>query len=164
MVATANGPAAAAAAAELLGWWAAGLVLQVLFISTLSWPELAVAAAGAALAAVAARAVRRAAGARTGGRARLLTALLLFPGALLTDTGRLAAATARVLRGRRVTGRFHTVRLRPGSGAAWVCGLLSATPGLYVVDLRPPGATALAHTLPGRPTALERALTGGGRG
>ncbi|MEW1637074.1 hypothetical protein AB0469_23710 [Streptomyces sp. NPDC093801] len=156
--------AGAGAAAELCGWWAAALVLQVLFISTLSWPELAVAAAGALLAAVAARAVRRASGARPGGRARLLTALLLFPGALLTDTGRLAAATVRALRGHRTTGRFHTVRLRRGSGAAWACGLLSATPGLYVVDLAPPGPTALVHTLPGRPTRLERALTSGGRG
>ncbi|MEU8435924.1 hypothetical protein AB0F18_24025 [Streptomyces sp. NPDC029216] len=162
MAGTATGPTALAAT-ELAGWWAAALVLQVLFISTLSWPELAVAAGGALLAAVAARAVRRAAAARTGGRARLLTALLLFPGALLTDTARLAAATARVLRGHRVTGRFHTVRLRRGSGTGWACGLLSATPGLYVVDLDPSGPTVLAHTLPGRPTPLETALTTGGR-
>ncbi|MFD7258212.1 hypothetical protein [Streptomyces sp. NPDC059874] len=150
----------ARAAAELIAWWTGGLVLQVLFVETLSWPELAVAAAGALLGAVAARAVRIAADARAGGLARLLPALLHCPGTLLADTWRLAVLVTRVLRGRRVTGRFHTMTLRRGAGAAWACGLLATTPGLYVVDLGR-GGRMLVHTLPGPASALEQALVSG---
>ncbi|MEV7520322.1 hypothetical protein [Streptomyces sp. NPDC091371] len=150
----------ATAAAELIAWWTGALVLQVLFVDTLSWPELAVAAAGALLAAVAARAVRAAAEARAGGLARLLPALLHWPGTLLADTWRLAVLVARVLRGGRVTGRFHTMTLRSGAGAAWACGLLASTPGLYTVHLGP-GGRMLVHTLPGGAGALERALVSG---
>ncbi|MGW4162069.1 hypothetical protein [Streptomyces sp. NPDC004788] len=150
------------AAVELLTWWAAVCAFQVLLIGQVSWPELAVAAAGAALAALAARTVRVAADARLGPTARLGTALLLWPGALLADTWRLARAVGRVLRGRRVTGRFRTIRWAHGTGPAWACGLLSATPSLYVVALGR-DRTALVHTLPGGAGPLESALTSGGR-
>ncbi|MFI8521858.1 hypothetical protein ACIGEZ_29185 [Streptomyces sp. NPDC085481] len=147
---------------EIGSWWAAALLLQILLIGTVTWPEVAVAAAGALLAALAARRVRVAAGARVGGTARLARALLLWPGALLSGTWRLTVAVGRVLRGHRVTGRFRTLHWHQGTGPAWACGLLSATPGLYVVDLGP-DRTVLVHTLPGGPGALESALTSGGR-
>lgn len=148
------------AAGELIAWWTGGLVLQMVFVDSLSLSEWAVAAAGALLAAVAARAVRVAAGARPGGRARLLSALLHWPGTLLTDTWRLAVLVARAVGGRRVTGRFHTVTLRRGVGAAWACGLLAATPGVYVAD-QGPGGRLLVHTLPGGASSLEQVLVGG---
>ncbi|MFF8375689.1 hypothetical protein ACF07V_06125 [Streptomyces sp. NPDC015661] len=152
----------ARASVEVLSWWAALLLFQVLLIGSVNWPELAVAAGGALLAALAARAVRVAAGARLGGTAGWARALLLWPGALLTDTWRLGRAVVRTLRGHRVVGRFVTIRWRPGTGGAWAGGLLSATPGVYVVD-QGPGRTALVHSLPGGAGSLETALTTGDR-
>ncbi|MFF0752674.1 hypothetical protein [Streptomyces sp. NPDC004267] len=152
----------ARAALEWSVWWAALLVFQLLLIGQVTWPEVAVAAAGALLAAVVARATRLAAGARLGGTALMGRALLLWPGTLLADTGRLAVAVARGLRGRPPSGRFHTIRWHEGTGPAWTSGLLSATPGLYVVA-HGPDRTALVHTLLGGAGVLEKALTTGGR-
>ncbi|MFF9197735.1 hypothetical protein ACF09L_21255 [Streptomyces sp. NPDC014779] len=152
----------ARAGSEVLSWWALLLVLQVLLIGSVSPIELAVAAGGALVAALAARAVRVAAGTRLGGTAGWAHALLLWPAALVTDTWRLARAVVRTLGGHRVVGRFVTIRWRPGTGGAWAGGLLSATPGVYVVD-QGPGRSALAHTLPGGAGALETALTTGER-
>ncbi|MGW2560852.1 hypothetical protein ACWCXB_16725 [Streptomyces sp. NPDC001514] len=156
------------AAGEFLIWWALCLLLYVIFISAVSSLELAVGAGVAALAAVGARSVRTASGSRLGGRAHALGALLKWPGSVLADTGRLVLATVHGLSGtRRVHGRFHTVRLAPGTGPAWGAALLSATPGGYVVDVTAAdgeaGPALLVHTLPGPPSALERALTTGGR-
>ncbi|WP_370416349.1 hypothetical protein [Streptomyces fradiae] len=153
----------ARASVEVLAWWVPLVALQMLLIGSVSRPELAVAAAGALLAALAARAVRVAAGARLGGTAGWAHALLSWPGALVADTWRLARAVVRTLRGHRVVGRFVTVRWREGTGPAWAGGLLSTTPGAYVVDQGPERA-ALVHALPGGAGSLETALTTGGRG
>ncbi|MCJ0869770.1 hypothetical protein [Streptomyces sp. AP-93] len=61
----------------------------------------------------------------------------------------------RTLRGHRVRGRFHTVEFRPGTGPAWACGLLSATPGLYVTGSGR-GRTVRVHVLPGERTLWRR--------
>lgn len=159
---------------EFLIWWALCVLLYVIFIGTVSALELVVGAGVCALAAVGARSVRTASGARWGGRARAVRALLHWPRSVLADTGRLVLATVRVLRGRRVHGRFHTLLLAPGTGPGWSSALLSATPGGYVVDVTdheedgcagggPGGPALLVHALPGGPSALERALTTAGR-
>lgn len=154
---------------EVAGWWIVLIALYLVFISTVTLLEFAVGAAGALLAAVAARAVRVAADGGTGARGVWVAALAAWPGAVLTDTVRLAVATARCLRGRPIEGGFRTVRLTSGTGAAWAAAVLSATPGAYVVDVdrAPPengeGDLLTVHVLPGEPTRLERVLTTGGR-
>ncbi len=156
-----------AAAGEVAGWWLALTALYLVLITPVTVLEFVVGAAGAALAACAARAARIAAGAGTGGRRGMLTAAFLWPGAVLGDTVRFAAAIGRALRGRSVPGRLCEVRLRPGTGAAWAGAALSATPGAYVVDVRHDtheGDVLTVHVLTEGVTALERALTTGGRG
>ncbi|MGN5380832.1 hypothetical protein ACQ4WX_38135 [Streptomyces lasalocidi] len=154
---------------EVLVWWAVLLVVNVLFISTVSPLELVVVAGGALIAAVAARAVHTASGARLGGTRRWGAATLAWPGAVLTDLIRLCRVTARALGGRFPEGSLKTMTLVPGTGAAWACALLSSTPGAYVVDVLEPrrtgqgSQTAVAHFLTDDRTHLEDVLTEGKR-
>ncbi|MFF7983186.1 hypothetical protein ACFZDK_29405 [Streptomyces sp. NPDC007901] len=156
---------------EVLAWWAVLVVLDILFISTVSALELVVAAGGAVIAAIAARAVRTASGARLGGTRRWGTAVSAWPGAVLTDLVGLWRLTARALRGRASEGSLKTMTLAPGTGAAWACALLSATPGAYVVDVRGTRGEApasrerevVAHVLTDDRTRLEDVLTEGPR-
>ncbi len=160
----------AAAVGELAAWWTVLIALYLVFISTVTVLEFAVGAAGAALAAVAARAVRIASAGGTGPGGRWAAALLSWPGAVLTDTVRLAAATAGCLRGGADPCRFRTLRLKPGTGAAWAGAVLSGTPGAYVVRVTPArpgdetsGDRLTVHVMSAERTALERALTVGDR-
>jgi hypothetical protein len=155
---------------EVLAWWLVLAVVDVLFISTVSALELVVAAGGAVIAAVAARAVRTASGARLGGTRRWGAAALAWPGAVLSDLVRLWWATARALGGRSSEGSLQTMTLSSGTGAAWACALLSATPGAYVVDVRGTRGAApaaqtdvVAHFLTDDRTHLEDVLTEGMR-
>lgn len=155
-----------AVAGEVASWWLALVSLYLVLITPVTVLEFAVGAAGAVLAACAARAARIAAAAGTGGGRGLFPAVLLWPGAVLTDTARLAAATVRALRGRPAPGRLCELRLRPGVGAAWAGAALSATPGAYVVESRSDperGDVLTVHVLTDGVTALERVLTTGGR-
>ncbi|MFI1205028.1 hypothetical protein ACH4VR_37360 [Streptomyces sp. NPDC020883] len=149
------------AAREVLVWWGLLLVLDVIFISSVTPLELMVGAAAAALGAVGARAVRRASDARWGGLARGVLAVWSWPWALFADTGRLFAFVVR--KGR--AGTLRTVELSDGVGPAWACALLSATPGTYAVDVTPAGREGrlvTVHSLFGSRTGLERVLTGSG--
>ncbi|MGW0994279.1 hypothetical protein [Streptomyces sp. NPDC002520] len=158
-----------AASGEVVVWWVVLVVADLMFISSVSVLELAVAAGGALIAAVAARAVHTASGAGLGGTARWGAALLAWPGAVLADMAGLYAVTVHVLRGRPVDGRLQRLTLKSGTGAAWACGLLSSTPGAYVVDVPgtksrgEAGQTVVAHFLTADRTRLERLLTEGGR-
>ncbi|MGW2824113.1 hypothetical protein ACWC24_24415 [Streptomyces sp. NPDC001443] len=156
-----------AALGEVLAWWAVLVVVDILFVSTVTPLEIAVAAGGALLAAIAARAVRTASGARLGGTRRWAAATLAWPGAVLADLGRLCRVTVLALRGRSPEGGLRTMTLAPGSGAAWACALLSSTPGAYIVDVHGNGArgtrTAVAHFLTDDRTRLEDVLTEGPR-
>ncbi|MFI2612664.1 hypothetical protein [Kitasatospora sp. NPDC018619] len=143
-------------AAELLMWWGLLLLLNLVFISSVTPLETAVGAAVAVLGALGAVAVRRASGAAPGGAARLAPALRAFPGTLLADTGRLARAVFSPAHRRS---GFRAVRLAPGTGPAWAAALLSSTPGAYVVDVD--GQTLLVHTLGREVSSLERALAQG---
>ncbi|MGW3230322.1 hypothetical protein [Kitasatospora sp. NPDC001095] len=140
--------------AELLIWWGLLVLLNVVFISSVTPLETAVGGGIALLAALGAVAVRRTSGAAPGGPARLGAALLAFPGTLLADTGRLALAVLSP--GHRGSG-FRAVRLSPGTGPAWAAALLSSTPGAYVVDVD--GQTLLVHSLGRESSSLEGALT-----
>ncbi|MEV0186191.1 hypothetical protein AB0I54_44245 [Streptomyces sp. NPDC050625] len=156
-----------AAWGEVLVWWAVLVVVELMFISSVSVLELVVAAGGAAIGAVAARAVHTASGAGLGGTARWGAALLAWPGAVFTDMAGLCAVTVRVLRGRPAEGSLQRLTLKSGTGAAWACGVLSSTPGAYVVDVPrgkgTEGRVIVAHVLTGDRTRLERLLTSGGR-
>ncbi|WEP00521.1 hypothetical protein A6P39_038810 [Streptomyces sp. FXJ1.172] len=158
-----------AAVGEVLAWWAVLVVVNLMFISSVSVLELVVAAGGAALTALAARAVHTASRARLGGTRNWGAAALAWPGAVLADLARLCAVTARVLAGRPAEGSLRTVTLARGTGAAWAGALLSSTPGAYVVDVpgRQDGGnaprTAVAHFLTADRTRLEDVLTEGRR-
>ncbi|MFI2200347.1 hypothetical protein ACH47Z_06080 [Streptomyces sp. NPDC020192] len=157
------------AVGEVLAWWAVLVVVDLMFISSVSALELVVAAGGAVIAAVAARAVHTASGAGAGGTRRGGAAALAWPGAVLGDLARLCGVIARALGGRSAEGSLETVTLGSGTGAAWACALLSSTPGAYVVDV--PGRqrkgggprTAVAHFLTEGRTRLEGVLTEGRR-
>ncbi|MGA5820320.1 Na+/H+ antiporter subunit E [Kitasatospora sp. NPDC094028] len=144
---------------ELLLWWGLLLLLNTVFISSVTPLEVAVGGGVALVGAIGAAAVRRASGAAPGGPARLARALWAFPWTLLADTGRLALLVLSPAR-RRQAG-FRTVRLPSGTGAAWAAALLSSTPGAYVVDTEDDVLTV--HAVGGQVSVLEGALTGGER-
>lgn len=144
---------------ELLLWWGLLLLLNTVFISSVTPLEVAVGGGVALLGAIGACAVRRVSGATPGGPARLAQALWAYPWTLLADTGRLALLVLSPAR-RRQAG-FRTVRLAPGTGGAWAAALLSSTPGAYVVDAD--GGVLTVHSISGQVSSLEGALTGGAR-
>jgi multisubunit Na+/H+ antiporter MnhE subunit len=147
---------------ELVGWWVLLFLLYLVLISTLSPLELVVGAAASGLSAVAAWAIHRAVRPEVGPVGHWTAALWALPGTLLRETVQLACLTRAALRGRPAQGRFATVRLRPGVGAAWACALLSGTPGSCVLDVdeQPGAATVLrVHSLFGPRSRLETVLT-----
>ncbi|MFF4520928.1 hypothetical protein [Streptomyces bluensis] len=156
-----------AAWGEVLAWWAVLVVVNLMFISSISTLEIVVAAAGAMIAAFAARAVHSASGAGPGGARRWGAALLAWPGAVLADLGRLCVVTVRALHGRSPEGALKTVTLQPGTGAAWACGVLSSTPSTYVVDvpegMTEGGQTVVVHVMDRELSRLDRVLTVGPR-
>ncbi|GAA1198193.1 hypothetical protein GCM10009654_63680 [Streptomyces hebeiensis] len=157
---------------EALVWLVLLLAVNAVFISDITWLELAVGAVGALLGAVCAPLVRGAAGARPGGWARGPRTVRAWPLALLVETGRLALTVVRARGGGGRAGGFRTLRLGPGTGTAWAGVALSATPGAYVVDVvreetdgdrhgdRPDQEERLlrVHRMTGGRSALERAL------
>ncbi|WP_316529374.1 hypothetical protein [Kitasatospora brasiliensis] len=130
------------------------LLLNVVFISSVTPLEVAVGGGIAVLGALGAVTVRRASGAAPGGAARLTAALRAFPRTLPADTARLALAVVSPSHRRPA---FRAVRLAPGTGPAWAAALLSSTPGAYVVEVD--GQTLLVHALGRELSSLERALT-----
>ncbi|WP_441247555.1 hypothetical protein [Kitasatospora sp. McL0602] len=137
-------------------WWVLLMALNAVFISTVSVLEVLVGAGLALLGAVAAPVARRAAGARVGRTAGWAAALWKLPRTMLTDLGRLVVLVARP---RAAEPLFRTIEL--GTGAAWSCALLSATPGAFVAEVSPAGSAprrVLLHSLDDRPSPLERAV------
>lgn len=157
------------AVGEVLAWWAVLVVVNLMFISSVSPLELVVIAGGALIAAVAARAVHTASEAGLGGTRGWGPAALAWPGAVVGDLVRLCSVTVRALAGRPAGGALKTVTLASDTGAAWACALLSSTPGAYVVDVPAPHQkgktprTAVAHFLSEDRTRLEDVLTQGQR-
>jgi hypothetical protein len=152
---------------EPLAWWALLFLLYLVFISTVSVLELAVGAAVSGFAAAGGQAVHRTARPDPGPPGHWPAAVWAWPGTLLVETVGLAGLTFAALRGRPSHGRFATVRLRPGVGAAWATTLLSGTPGSCVVavdqDAVDQGSGSLTvltvHTLFASSSRLEAVLT-----
>jgi multisubunit Na+/H+ antiporter MnhE subunit len=158
-----------AAARCLMAWWALLFVLYLVLITSVSPAELGLGAGGALLGAVAADAVRRAEGPRLGGVRTLAAAAAAFPGTLLQETGGLATAVVRELRGTADPGRTVRLGLEPGASGALAAALLSASPGACAIDIRdlpsgrePHGGSELTlHLLGPGVSKVERALPGG---
>ncbi|WP_141726066.1 hypothetical protein [Actinacidiphila rubida] len=149
----------------LLVWWALLFVLFLVFISTVTEAELGLGAAGALLGAVGADAVRRAEHPGLGGLRALAPAAASFPAALLQETGRLAVAVIRRLRGGQNAGGTVRLSVDPGVSPAAAAALLSASPGACVIDIRPAegpqkGAELTMHLLDFPVSPVERALPG----
>ncbi|WP_037577137.1 Na+/H+ antiporter subunit E [Phaeacidiphilus oryzae] len=139
--------------------WALALWgLYAVLISTVDPFEAAVGVGGTALAVWAGRAAVRASRVRAGAPAGALRAAAVWPGTVLAETGRLAAAVLRP--GRRRGSGFRSTP--PGPGRAWAALLLSATPGTLVVAVDERDG-ARAHALfsheDGEQSRLERELT-----
>jgi hypothetical protein len=162
---------AAATAVTVLAWWGLLFLLYVILIPTVPPLELMAGAGFSLLGAVAAEAVRRAEHPRMRGGRRLAAAAAAFPLTLLRETGQLAAAVVRTLRGARDPGGVTTVRLAPGVDAGPAAALLSASPGACVIDITGPsdhpdrtrvtpgeGHELTVHLLSGPPSPVERAL------
>lgn len=150
---------------ELTAWWGLLFVLYLVFISRVSPLEFAVGAGASALGAAGAWAVHRAARPALGPGGHWCAAVWAWPGALLTETVRMARLTARSLCGRLAAGRMVRLRLRPGVGAAWATALLSGTPGSCVVDVHDDGDAPVltVHSLFAQRSGLESALTEAGQ-
>lgn len=149
---------------ELVFWWAAAMGVWLLTLSSMSLPEVSIAAASALPCAVLAIASRRAVGGSWPPRPAWLRWTALLPVAVLADGVRVLGRAAGVLVGRRIgEGEIRTVRLpreRPASERrsreAMAVTLISATPGTVVVDLDDRSGRMLLHALgSGRPSMEE---------
>ncbi len=146
--------------AECVSWWAALVVLYLMFIQSIEPLELVVGCGSAALLAPCAVAGRKAAGVPVQWPSRgWWRPALAWPRQLVADTGAVAALAWRGLRRRPADSEFRDVRLDCGLPAPYAALLLSATPGAYVIaaDER----TMRLHGLGRAPSPLERALAGG---
>ncbi|HWE66073.1 MAG TPA: hypothetical protein VG298_05465 [Acidimicrobiales bacterium] len=153
--------------AELMFWWAAGLGIWMLTLSSVSAAELAVAMPSALLCAGVAVGGRRALGARWRPEPVWLRWFVLLPVAVAVDSVRVVALVVRTGGRTDAAGSFRTysVRPRPGTGRqdAWdaVAVLaVSATPGSFVVDVDTTDdgskVTMLTHSLSsGKPDMAE---------
>ena len=150
--------------AELLFWWAAAMGVWLLTLSSMSLPEVSVAAAAGLPCAVLAIASRRAVGGSWPPRAAWLRWAAPLPLAVVADGARVLGRAAGVLVGRRIgDGEIRPVQLpreRPAprrqSREAMAVALVSATPGSVVVDLDDGSGRMLLHALgSGRPSMEE---------
>lgn len=141
------------AAAELLWWWGACVGIWLLTLSSVTVPELTVATACGLPCALAARAARRAVGGAWLPRPGWVAWLVLLPGAVVADTGRLAAVLPRAARRRLDPGRLRDIPL-PGSEPDPVAAahralaslVVSASPGTVVVDSDPEEGRLMVHS------------------
>lgn len=164
---------AVATVVGVLVWWGLLFLLYVVLISGVPPLEVMVGAGFALLGAVAAEALRRAEHPAARPGPRLASAAAAFPLTLLRETGQLAAAAFRALRGGREPGTVVTVRLPRDTGAALGASLLSASPGSCVIDITGPadspdksaetpglGHDLTVHLLADQRSRVERALGG----
>lgn len=143
-------------------WGAAAWGLYVIFISSVTPLESAVGAGAAVLAAGTAAALSRVVEPAFGPVRRLAATVVAWPLTACRELGALAVAIAAALARRAPHGRLRRLALREGTGSAWAAGLLSATPGSYVVAVEEENGhprEATVHALfPGR-SAVERAIS-----
>ncbi|WP_185981830.1 Na+/H+ antiporter subunit E [Skermania sp. ID1734] len=146
---------------ELLSWWAVAVLVWILTLSSVSWPEVISAAACAVPCAFAARAGRRAVRATWRPRASWIHWLAPVAAAIILDTLRLAALTIRSPRRLREHKDLSTLELPADVNAtapsreALATLAISSTPGSLVVD-RTKQSGLLIHVLVSGWPHLER--------
>ena len=141
--------------AELLFWWAAAMGVWLLTLSSMSLPEVSIAAASALPCAVLAIAARRAVGGSWPPRAAWLRWAAPLPVAVLADGVRVLGRAAGVLVGRRIEDGelrpVHLPRERPAprrhSRESMAVTLTNASPGTVVIDLDEDSGRMLLHAL-----------------
>ena len=142
---------------EVPWWMAACTGVWLLTLSSVSWPDLAVAAACAVPCALAARAGRRAVGGHWRPRLRWLAWLAPLAAAIPADLARLflvAARPAAAQAGDGPPGRFQRITMPRGEPVpvasarhALATLTISATPGSLVIDSDPAAGTLDLHDL-----------------
>ena len=149
---------------EVLLWWAAGVGMWLLTLSSVPRAELVTAVVSALPCAVVAVLARRAVRGPLEPRAAWLRWLVPVPAAVVADSVRILALAAGVLGGRRVPdGDLRRVTLhRDRDEQDWqnrqaaATVLVSASPGTVVLDLDADSGEMLLHSLgSGRPHVEE---------
>ncbi|MFE1862364.1 Na+/H+ antiporter subunit E [Streptomyces anandii] len=152
--------------AEVVWWWVAAVGVWLLTLSSVTWQELAVAAACGLPAAVAAPAGRRAVGGCWRPRPGWIRWAATLPPSVLADTARVFWTALRHARDERPPGRVREVPLpheapEPVAAArrALATIALSSTPGTYVVDDDPERHRLVVHSLSESTSPTEKAIT-----
>ena len=150
--------------AETVVWWAVGIGVWLLTLSSMSAPEVVAAVVAALPCAVLAVAARRAVEGSWAPQLRRLRQVLPLPVAVGADTVRLLGRAAAVLAGHPIpAGDLREVRLERDRGAerwaahqATAVALVSASPGSVALHVDEKTGQLLLHMLgSGRPRMEE---------
>jgi multisubunit Na+/H+ antiporter MnhE subunit len=153
---------------EAAVWSALLLGVWIVTLSSVSTPELAVAAACAVLAAIAAVGARIASGASWSPSPRWITWLVTLPVAIVADAGRIfGMALAQLARGRRrQPGDIRDVAIgdrgespRAAARRALATLLVASTPSSVVVDARPDDPNLVVHQLVDGKPSVEKVVS-----
>ncbi|WP_129310788.1 Na+/H+ antiporter subunit E [Streptomyces sp. L2] len=154
-----------AGAVELVWWWGAAVGVWLLTLSSVTVPDLVVAAACGLPAAVAAVAGRRAVGGRWRPRAGWLRWAAALPLSVLGDTARVFWTAVRHAGDADAPGRVREVGLphdepEPVAAArrALATVTLCSTPGTFVIDDDPERHRLVVHSLSGKTSLVEKAV------
>lgn len=150
-------------ATEVLWWWGACTGIWLLTLSSVTAPELTVAAACGLPCALAARAGRRAVGDMWRPRPAWLAWLAVLPASVAADSARLARLLVQTGGRPADPGRLRDIQL-PGSEPGPVAAarralgslVISASPGTVVVDSDPGGSRLTVHALAGGWPGLDQ--------
>lgn len=147
-------------AVEVVVWWALAYAVWLLSLSTVPLQELAVAALCALPCGVAAAGARWAIGESWAVKPRWLRPMLVLPFAIVSDAIQVLFSALRL---QPSEGRFQRVpSSATGSDAhargrrALATGLVTASPGSYVLDVDPDSGEMLIHSLASRGPRIER--------
>lgn len=152
--------------AELLCWWAMTVGVWLLTLSSVTLPDLLVAAACGLPCAVAARAGRKAVGGVWRPRPGWIRWWAVLPLSVLADTARVFAVAARRGQESHPPGRVTTVHLprdaqEPVAAARRALATLavSSTPGTFVIADDPQALRLVVHSLSEKPTLMEKVVS-----
>ncbi|NMO88482.1 Na+/H+ antiporter subunit E [Actinomycetospora sp. TBRC 11914] len=150
------------AAVELVAWVVVLTAVWVATLTSVGLLEVVVAAVVSVPIAVLALAARRVLDAPTALPPDGWRWAARLPGAVVTDTGRLAVAVVRAVRSGRPLGQERRLPLAdppdavPDARGSVGAVTISTTPGAYVADVR--RDALVVHALSPTPSALERAV------
>ncbi|NKQ54321.1 hypothetical protein HFP15_15655 [Amycolatopsis sp. K13G38] len=144
---------------ETVFWWVALVLVWLVTVSTPNWQEVVAAVVLALPCAVAAGGARRIAGDRWRPRLGWVGALRALPGAIAHDTVKVFVALAHGEDGRLDHVRLPAEHSKHGQATreAFASAVLSATPGVVVLDANQDHDTLLMHRLDGG-KRLERSV------